>query len=156
MKLYRILQGNILTMNRIIILSAFFCFMIADLISWSAGKTHTQPVEDPISCMITARAGHTATVLSNGMVLITGGMNGDSIVLASAELYDPATDRFFPTGAMTTQRSGHQALLLSNGKVLIIGGLNKKDAILSSTELYDPNTGVFTPAGDVKRSISGL
>ena len=106
--------------------------------------------------MITARAGHTATILPNGMVLITGGMNGDSTVLASAELYDPVTDRFSPTGAMTTQRSGHQALLLDNGKVLIIGGLNKRDAILSTTELYDPSTGAFTPAGEAKRSISGL
>src|SRR5208337_82581 len=38
----------------------------------------------------TARAFHTATLLTSGMVLITGG-DSSSGYLASAELYEPAT-----------------------------------------------------------------
>ena len=60
--------------------------------------------------MITARAGHTATILPNGMVLITGGMNGDSTVLASAELYDPVTDRFSPMLAAMVNHANENIL----------------------------------------------
>jgi len=56
-----------------------------------------------IGDMGTKRAGHTATLLQNGKVLIAGGYN-DTEVLATAELFDPATGIFTPTGVMTTQR----------------------------------------------------
>jgi hypothetical protein len=81
------------------------------------------------------RAFHTATLLLNGKVLIAGG--GSS----SAELYDPVTGTFRPTGDMTTARSGHSATLLPDGRVLIVGG----DGNRHSGELYDPSTGTFTP-----------
>ena len=79
--------------------------------------------------LTTARCGNTATLLKNGQVLITGGSgidphttqeSGDS--LASAELYDPATGVFTPTGSMTVYRDLHQAIRLRDGKVLIVGG----------------------------------
>jgi hypothetical protein len=54
------------------------------------------------------REGHTATLLGNGKVLVTGGFGGSS-GLSSAELYDPATGTFSATGSMSTERSGHTA-----------------------------------------------
>jgi hypothetical protein len=89
--------------------------------------------------MTAARSYHTATLLPNGKVLITGGG------IASAELFDPATGIFAMTGSMSAVRSGHAATLLSNGRVLITGGFSV-DSSLSTAEVYDPQTGTFSPA----------
>ncbi len=96
--------------------------------------------------MATGRTDHTATLLPNGKVLVTGGSTG-----TSAELYNPATGTFSPTGSMSTDRSFHTATLLPNGKVLIAGGDNASGYLtaLSSAELYDPATGTFSPTGNM-------
>src|SRR5579862_7958344 len=61
--------------------------------------------------MTTTRADHTATLLPNGKVLIAGGEGAGFQALASAELYDPATRMFAPTGSMITPRYSHSATL---------------------------------------------
>ncbi len=77
----------------------------------------------PAGSMATGRDGHTATLLANGKVLITGGFEaGGAGFLKSAELYDPTTGLFSPTGSMGTARRFHTATLLANGKVLVAGG----------------------------------
>ena len=86
------------------------------------------------------RTSHTATLLPDGRVLITGGnASGLSGAAATAELYDPATGRFARRGQMSAPRFGHSATLLKSGKVLIAGG-NPDSAYpaTATAELYDP------------------
>ena len=91
------------------------------------------------------RAGHAATRLNSGLVLVTGGVN-ENATLDSALLYNPATGTFTPTGNMTTARSNHTSTLLNDGKVLITGGDLATGQLSKTAELYDPTTGHFTLA----------
>ncbi len=90
-----------------------------------------------------SRYGHTATVLSNGKVLVAGGYSGTTY-LNSAELYDPATGTWVATGALSQPRYQASVSLLPNGKVLVAGGHNNS-VYTATTDLYDPATGTFSP-----------
>jgi hypothetical protein len=109
--------------------------------------------------MASRRIGHTATLLPNGKVLITGGeveQGMDKPNEKSAELYDPATGSFSPTGSMSSPREGHTATLLANGKVLIAGGTTAyMTGYLASAELYDPSTGSFSSTGSMTTARTG-
>ena len=107
--------------------------------------------------MTAAREWHTATLLPNGMVLITGGSSGSLpslTALGSAELYDPVAGTFTATGSMTAARVFHTAILLSTRKVLIVGGFfsNSIEVLpdfFATAESYDPGEGTFTAVGSM-------
>lgn len=110
--------------------------------------------------MSVRRADHTVTRLRDGRVLVVGGRDSTCIETcpqvfwATAELYDPVTEQFAPTGAMALARASHTATLLDDGRVLIAGGttpdLGATD-LADSVEIYDPATGAFHVAGGMQR-----
>ena len=103
----------------------------------------------PAGSMANERADSTATLLSDGRVLVAGGWDGSlGKSLATAEMYDPATGSFSQTGSMTVARDFHTATLLPDGRVLVAGGYDGS-AALATAELYDPNTGTFSLTGSM-------
>jgi hypothetical protein len=104
-----------------------------------------------IADLMTARARQSATVLNDGRVLIAGG-DDSSGVLATAEIFDPATGSLQPTmGPMAEARKNHRAVLLKDGRVLLIGGENAT-GVLATAEAFDPWKGTFTPVGKMSQA----
>ncbi len=93
--------------------------------------------------LVTPRWDHTATVLADGRILLTGGRN-ETGVLASAEIFDPATETFGSLAStLTTPRAGHTATLLPDGRVLILGGQTAAGAV-ASAEVFSASTNSFS------------
>src|SRR5262245_23363606 len=108
----------------------------------------------PAESLLTPRASHTATLLPNGTLLVAGGIRATPLpttppvdtVEASAEIYDPGTGHWTPTGSMGQPRQIHTATLLPSGKVLVAGGVSFFSSVFpTSAELYDPTTGKWLP-----------
>lgn len=88
---------------------------------------------------------HTATLLSDGKVLVAGG--GAFLNIASAELYDPVSRTWNSTGSLNSQRSWHVAARLSSGQVLVAGGV--LGVPISSAEIFTPAIGTWTNTGSM-------
>ncbi|MBS1786963.1 MAG: hypothetical protein JST85_04540 [Acidobacteria bacterium] len=95
----------------------------------------------------TLRYDHTATLLTNGKVLIAGGRDSTG-ALKSAEIYDPATDTWAPTADMNIARGDHTATLLRSGKVLVTGG-SSSSGTLDTAEVYDPSTSSWSLTANI-------
>ncbi len=105
------------------------------------------------------RAEHTATLLSDGRVLITGGditaSAGNNYTIANtAEIFNPSTGNFSPTGSMATTRSGHYAVLLPDGQVLVGGGAD--NYYPPPAELFNPSSGTFALTGTMVEGYRGF
>jgi len=99
--------------------------------------------------------GATATLLSNGQVLIVGGSDEAGFSAASAELYEPKENLFRSLGPIPP-RTDHTATLLADGRVLIAGGdgvtIQSGGFFNASAEIYDPRTETFSSTGSMEIS----
>lgn len=102
----------------------------------------------PTGSMTIGRAGHTATRLADGRVLMVGAGDMYHSSSALAEIYDPGTGKFSQTGSLPFAGAGFHTALLADGRVFVAGG----DIVHDSVELYDPKTGEFSIAGTVAQN----
>lgn len=123
------------------------------------GQEPTAEVFDPVTATFTLTPSSPSTVdastvvLADGRVLLAGGLasiealDGEAPqeAVTAAELFDPATGLFEPTGAMQRPRVGHRLELLADGRVLVLGGYSDqvRQAPSAAIELYDTRTGTF-------------
>jgi hypothetical protein len=93
---------------------------------------------------------HTATRLSNGWVLLTGGrsVSNPASYISSATLFFPelgATGDFTTTAPiMASARALHAAVLLGNGSVLVTGGETAVNTPTTGAELFLPSILAFS------------
>ena len=112
--------------------------------SWSASGAISQE-----------RYGASAARLNDGSVLLAGGTEttrapGEwfkSVMLATADRFDPATGAWAPVAPMSMPRTGAPAITLSDGRVLIPGGRGEPYKATDTAEVFDPRTGAWSPAG---------
>jgi hypothetical protein len=134
------------------------CLPTTAVYRWDPGE----PSWSSVAPLREARVDPVAVRLSDGRVLVAGGF-GDNCPeseatneryscqpLSSAEIYDPASNEWSPTGPMPQPRGGAVGVLLSDGTVLVVGGDEERDAIR-----YDPGSGTWTAAAETARSRTG-
>src|SRR5262249_12733115 len=101
----------------------------------------------PTASMLQPRTGHTATLLSDGKVLVMGGGSGaypNFVNLRSAEYFDPGTQRWFSASSTFYERLGHTATRLKNGNVVVAGGTFPFN---TSVEMYIPANNAWYATG---------
>jgi hypothetical protein len=101
--------------------------------------TAAAAVYDPIAqtttplAMSQPRAGHGASVMGNGRVLITGGLSALNLtnplslftgLLTTTEVFNPATNTFSAGPYMLEARALHTSTTLTSGQVLVAGGIS--------------------------------
>lgn len=111
---------------------------------------HEAALTDPVgswtrnSPLLLSHSGPMATLLrGTGEVLVTGA--------GTAEVYNPYTDRWQPTGSPNTARTQFTATELPSGQVLIAGG----EGGISSAELYDPKSGTWSTTSPMANTRRG-
>lgn len=130
----------------------------------TAGQaTSAAAVFDPVTQTTTTlsmafpRAGHGASRMGNGKVLITGGLQAFDLsnpltlltgLQVTTEIFDPVTNTFAPGPNMLEARALHTSTTLTNGQVLIAGGISLLPIVniptVSSTAYrFNPTTSSF-------------
>ncbi|PZQ13240.1 MAG: galactose oxidase [Rhodanobacter denitrificans] len=125
--------------------------LVAAIGAGGAGAAGAQGSFVPTAAMTTPRAHQGSVVLADGRVFQYGGISAMGDILASAELYDPATGTYAATGDAADARMRPTTVGLADGRVLVTGGRggHEGSVIFDTVELYDPATGTFGPGGSV-------
>ncbi|MCZ6599037.1 MAG: hypothetical protein O7B99_15475 [Planctomycetota bacterium] len=140
--------------GRVLLSGGFELAAATTLDTFELFEPQTQTFVPGVGTMQHPRSEHSGTLLADGRVLLFGGVDDTGAVVASGDLWDPATGLAVPIAPMSTPRVLHTATLLSDGRVFVAGGVTyfdpadvffTLDTALSSTEIYDPATDSWQP-----------
>ncbi len=113
-----------------------------ELVDPASGKVAVLPQRLP------GRINHTATLTTDGLVIVAGGTEFDKtewLPMDRVDVYVPTERRWRSASPLQTGRSDHGAAALKDGRVLVTGG-NRGIVLLRSSEIYDPKTDTWKPA----------
>ncbi|QWP74730.1 Ig-like domain-containing protein [Lysobacter sp. K5869] len=113
-----------------------------------AARTLTTAYEVPLS----PRAGHAASVLSDGRLLLTGGWTASAEAGARSELWDERGGAAAPD-AQAPARLGHRSRVEADGRVRLSEGVDAHGRAQSRDQLYDPAQRAFA-ATDASQDAS--
>lgn len=95
---------------------------------------------------------HGASLLPDGRVLVTGGLDATNNTLSSVEIYDPAADTW-TDGPSIPKRGAHIQHTLNDGRILVAAGYTDyatyNDTGVTSTYLFHPNPGLWIEVGSL-------
>lgn len=103
----------------------------------------------PRAPMAVPRAYHTASLLQNGRVMVTGGMDSDGKPLASVEVFDPRQNKWVDGPPLKIARSGHTASVLPDGSILVVGGTDAAGNTIALAERWLASTNTWSFAGEL-------
>ena len=142
------------TPNRIVPFTLALAGLVLGLLAPQTALAQSFSLDSPL---LAARWNHTATLLTNGLVLVAGGETANDYSTGhiqeatnECELYDPNSGGSTLTGSMIDSHFSHTATLLFNGEVLVVGGQQDGGYIITGAELYDPKTGAWTSTGSLQ------
>jgi hypothetical protein len=134
----------------------FLVVSICSLPAQTAGWVYTGSLK-------MARAGHTATLLNGGVLVVAGSSGPDSeysSATATCELYSLSSGTWSMTAPLlNSPRIGHTATLLTTGpnagRVLVTGGRGAYGSPLSDCELFNPANGTWSETGSLQTARYG-
>lgn len=129
-------------------------------------QTGAEGVWERTGSLSVPRFDHTMTLLRDGRVLAAGGRTQGTTPLVNfntAEVFDPVTEQWTPTGPMNDYHWSHTATLLPDGRVLVAGGFGgtsvgsgaNAQPVVDTAEIYDPATNQWTRTGslNIRRAL---
>ncbi|MBK7581172.1 MAG: hypothetical protein IPI67_13270 [Myxococcales bacterium] len=98
---------------------------------------------------------HTATLLTDGRVLVVGGAT-ELGASRAVSIYEPSTKSWSVGPQLQQARGDHAATILQDGRVLVAGGLTGPFEALASAEIFDPKANAWQLFPVAGRTMFGM
>jgi uncharacterized protein (TIGR03437 family) len=146
--------ATLLADNRVLVFAGYLGNGLRSAELYDPATGSWRITSDPVAAPVYT----TGTLLPNGKVLVIGGASDEDDRCSgvdNAELYDPLTEVWQPTGSLNVGRAYSTVTVLPNAKVLVAAGLDSACRPIDSAELYDPVIGNWSATGSLHAVRAG-